>query len=242
MWYFFSLEICTTIWLINYFILSLFINKNKMKVVILTRVSKESQSYERQIKDLTIYSEKMNYEVVGEFNEKISGASKNEDRLALTQLTNYIENNHVDKILVWELSRLGRNTLEVLKSLENFHLKGISLYVLNYNIETLNEDGTINPMAQMMVTMLAEFSRAERSAIKSRLSSGYLRYISINGTDGIGRKKGVNMSNDELQEKHKEIIKYLKKGRSIREISTLTNKSTRTILKVKKSLSVSLSA
>lgn len=240
MWYFFSLEICTTIWLINYFILSLIINKNNMKVVILTRVSKESQSYERQIKDLSVYAEKMNYEVVGEFNEKISGASKNEDRLALTQLTNYIENNHVDKILVWELSRLGRNTLEVLKSLESFHLKGISLFVLNYNIETLNEDGTINPMAQMMVTMLAEFARAERSGIRNRLISGYRKHIADGGS--VGRIKGVTMSINELQEKHKEIIKYLKKGRSIREISTLTSKSTRTILKVKKSLNVSLCA
>lgn len=211
-----------------------------MKVIILTRVSKDSQSYERQIHDLTKYSERMNYELVGEFNEKISGASKNEDRLALTQLTNYIENNHVDKILVWELSRLGRNTLEVLKSLENFHFKGISLYVLNYNIETLNEDGTINPMAQMMVTMLAEFSRAERTNIRSRLMSGYKKHLADGGS--VGRIKGVTMSINELQEKHKEIIKYLKKGRSIREISTLTSKSTRTILKVKKSLDVSLCA
>ena len=53
---------------------------------------------------------------------------------------------------------------------------------------------------------------------------------------------GLQPKMQELQEKHKEIIKYLKKGRSIREISTLTSKSTRTILKVKKSLNVSLCA
>jgi DNA invertase Pin-like site-specific DNA recombinase len=202
-----------------------------MNVVILTRVSKESQSYERQIKDLTTYANRMKYNIIGEFNEKISGAAKNENRLALTQLVKFTESNTVNKILVWELSRLGRNTLEVLKSLDLFHTKGISLYVLNYNIETLNEDGTINPMAQMMCTMLAEFSRAERAAIQSRLSSGYKRHISLGGH--VGRIKGVTMDNEKLLEKHKEIVKFLKKGRSIRETATLANKSTRTVLKIK---------
>ncbi len=202
-----------------------------MNVAILTRVSKESQSYDRQIKDLTTYANRMKYNIVGEFNEKISGATKNEDRLALTQLVKFTESHRVDKILVWELSRLGRNTLEVLKSLDMFHTKGISLFVLNYNIETLNVDGTINPMAQMLCTMLAEFSRAERSAIQSRLASGYKRHRSLGGK--VGRIKGVTMDNSQLLDKHKEIVKYLKKGRSIRETATLVNKSTRTVLKVK---------
>lgn len=202
-----------------------------MEVVILTRVSKESQSYDRQIKDLRVYAERMKYNVVGEFNEKISGATKNIDRLALNQLSSFIESNKVNKVLVWELSRLGRNTLEVLKSLDFFHTKGISLYVLNHNIETLNEDGTVNPMAQMMVTMLAEFARTERATIQQRLVSGYKRHIKNGGK--VGRIKGVTMDENELLEKHKEIVKYLKKGRSIRETATLVNKSTRTVLKVK---------
>ena len=84
----------------------------------------------------------MNFEVIGEFNEKISGAAKNEDREALTGLVNLINTQKVDKVLIWELSRLERNTLEVLKSLELFHSQGVYLYVLHYSIETLNEDGT----------------------------------------------------------------------------------------------------
>lgn len=203
-----------------------------MDVAILTRVSKESQSYERQITDLNKYAVSKGYNVVGEFNEKISGATKNEDRIAWNELIALIENQHINKILIWELSRLGRNTLEVLKSLEIFHSKGISLYVLNYNIETLNEDGTVNPMAQMMVTMLAEFSRTERVAIQQRLSSGYRKHIDNGGR--VGRLKGVKMNSSQLLEKHKDIVKYLKKDRSIREIAAIVSKSTRTVLKVKK--------
>jgi DNA invertase Pin-like site-specific DNA recombinase len=205
-----------------------------MDVVILTRVSKESQSYQRQISDLSVYAERMEYKVVGEFNEKISGATKNEDRLALTQLVKFTETNKVSKILVWELSRLGRNTLEVLKSLETFHSKGISLFVLNYNIETLNTDGTINPMAQMMCTMLAEFSRAEKSAIQQRLTSGYKKHRADGGR--VGRIKGVTMESSLMLEKHKETVKFLKKGRSIRETALLVKQSTRTVQKVKKAM------
>lgn len=207
-----------------------------MKVAILTRVSKESQSYERQISDLRTYCLKNKFHIVGEFNEKITGAAKNEIRKAWNELITCINNKEVDKILIWELSRLGRNTLEVLKSLELFHAKGISLYVHNYNIETLNKDGSINPMAQMMVTLLAEFSRTERVAIQQRLASGYKKHIADGGK--VGRYKGVSMSNEELLNKHKDITKYLKKGRSIRETAKLVSKSTRTIMKVKKAMNV----
>ena len=55
------------------------------------------------------------------------------------------------KLSVWELSRLGRNTLEVLKTIEEFNTLGISLFIKNYNIETLNEDGKPNVMSQFLV-------------------------------------------------------------------------------------------
>ena len=205
-----------------------------MDVALLTRVSKESQSYERQIFDLRNYSNNKGYKIIGEFNEKITGIAKNEERTAWIELSNLIDNKKIDKILIWELSRLGRNTLEVLKSLELFHSKGISLYVLNYNIETLNEDGSINAMAQMLITLLAEFSRTERLAIQQRLASGYRKHINSGGK--VGRYKNVGMNNKQLLEKHKDVVKYLNKKRSIRETATLVSKSTRTVQKVKKAL------
>ena len=202
-----------------------------MDVAILTRVSKESQSYERQINDLRDYAKSKDYNVVGEFNEKISGATKNENRSAWLGLQKLIETQNIDKILVWELSRLGRSTLEVLKSLELFHSKGVSLYVLNYNIETLNPDGSVNAMAQMMITLLAEFSRTERVAIQQRLESGYKKFRNDGGK--VGRKIGSSETNMEFLKKHNDVVKLLKKKISIRNVAELTNKSTKTIQKVK---------
>ena len=207
-----------------------------MNVAILTRVSKESQSFDRQIADLQIHANKNNYTILGEFNEKITGAAKNQDRTAWNELMELVQTNQLDKVLVWELSRLGRNTLEVLKTLEALHEHNVSLYIQNYNIETLNSDGTLNPMSQLMVTMLAEFSRTERALIQQRLESGYRKHINNGGS--VGRKKGVTMSTEHLLEKHKDVVKYLKKGRSVRETATLASVSTRTVQKVKKGLSV----
>lgn len=203
-----------------------------MTVAILTRVSKESQSFERQIQDLRNYAKVKDYRIVGEFNEKISGATRNEDRTALLGLTELLDNQKIDKILIWELSRLGRSTLEVLKSLELFHSKGVSLYVHNYNLETLNEDGSVNVMAQMMITLLAEFSRTERLAIQQRLESGYKKFRTDGGK--VGRKVGYQKEKNEILEQYKDVVKLLKQDYSIRKIMKLTDRSNGTVMKVKR--------
>ncbi|GAB2769659.1 recombinase family protein [Salinimicrobium soli] len=205
-----------------------------MNVAILTRVSKESQSFDRQITDLRSHANRKNYTILGEFNEKITGAAKNHDRQAWNELMDLVITKQLDKVLVWELSRLGRNTLEVLKTLDALHEHKVSLYIQNYNIETLNADGSLNPMSQLMVTMLAEFSRTERALIQQRLESGYRKHLRNGGT--VGRKKGIRMTNSQLLEKHKEVVKFLRKGRSIRETATLASVSTRTVQKIKKAM------
>ena len=86
----------------------------------------------------------------------------------------------------------------------------------------------------MMCTMLAEFSRAERSAIQQRLTSGYKKHLAAGGR--VGRIKGVAMESSLLLTKHKETVKYLRKGRSIRETAKLVKQSTRTVQKVKKAM------
>lgn len=68
-----------------------------MEVVIYARVSTKTQDYDRQIMELREYARKMEYEVVKEFSEKISGAKKVEERQALTELLAYTEQHHVDK-------------------------------------------------------------------------------------------------------------------------------------------------
>ena len=89
-----------------------------MKTIIYGRVSTQIQDFNRQIDELKNYAATQSWSIDAIFAEKISGAKKNEERQELSKMLDYINNNQVDKVLVWELSRLGRNTLEVLKSID----------------------------------------------------------------------------------------------------------------------------
>ena len=83
----------------------------KKKVVIYARVSTTVQEYSRQVEELKEYADKMGYEVVKTFTEKISGAKKVEDRRAMLNLLEYIEEHNVDKILIYQCSRLSRRVI-----------------------------------------------------------------------------------------------------------------------------------
>ena len=61
------------------------------KVVIYARVSTQGQDYERQLAELREYARKMEYEVVMEFCEKVSGAKTVAERQALTELLLFVE-------------------------------------------------------------------------------------------------------------------------------------------------------
>lgn len=209
-------------------------NKTVMNTVIYTRVSTSVQDYQRQIDELQQFASSRGWNVLQVFSEKVSGAKKNEERQELQSLMSYISTHNVEKVLVWELSRLGRNTLEVLKTIEEFNTLGISLFIKNYNIETLNEDGKPNVMSQFLVTILAEVASMERASIKERMDSGLKKYISNGGQ--VGRKVGYRKNNEKVQEEYSDVIKLLRKGISIRNVSKLTGHSVNTILKCKKQI------
>ncbi len=64
----------------------------------------------------------------------------------------FVKDNEVDKVLVTELSRLGRDPLQILQTIEILNQNKISLFIQNYNIETLTADKEINPMSQFLIT------------------------------------------------------------------------------------------
>ena len=108
-----------------------------MKVVIFARVSTAIQEYDRQVNELSALAIANGWSVAGVFAEKISGAKRNTERLEFMRMVEFVEANQIDKVLVSELSRLGRDTLQVLGVIELLNNKGISLYIQNYGIETL---------------------------------------------------------------------------------------------------------
>lgn len=206
--------------------------------VIYARVSStnDRQNTQRQIDDLTRFANSNDYDIVGTYEEHISGATKNENRTVLMECINYCIENKVNYILLSELSRLGRSTLQVLKSLEILHEAGVSVYIQNLGIYTLNATGEANPIASIMVTVLAEMANIERSNIVYRLNSGRERYIAQNGR--LGRKKGSVKTTEQKKEEYKEVISLLKRGYSVRNTAKLSNVSASTVQRVKREFSI----
>jgi DNA invertase Pin-like site-specific DNA recombinase len=200
------------------------------KAVILARVSTAQQEYERQINELTEFANRMNLQIVKVFANKISGAKKNEDRPEIKDMIEFVKTNQIDKVLVLEISRLGRNTLEALKVIEMLNEEKICLFVKNYNIETIDEDGKVNPMAQFLVTILLEVARMERTTIKQRMESGYANYRNSGGK--VGRKEGFRKTTELMKAEYVEELKLLRKGISLRNVSKITGTSVNTLRKV----------
>jgi DNA invertase Pin-like site-specific DNA recombinase len=204
-----------------------------VRVVIFSRVSTQAQDYKRQTEEILEYANKMGYSVEKVFEEKISGAKKNEERKELMAMMSFIKSNQIEKVLTWELSRIGRNAVQVLQVIEMLNDAKISLYIKNYNLETLNPNGTVNPLSQFMVQILNSVNEMERQTIVMRLRSGY----SSARSKGIkvGRKTGVQVkSDDQFLKENKEVAKLLKQGFSVRKVMKLTDRSSGTVQKVKK--------
>jgi DNA invertase Pin-like site-specific DNA recombinase len=146
----------------------------------------------------------------------------------------FIKANKIDKVLCWELSRIGRNSLEVLKTIQLLNENCISLYIKNYNIETLNDKCEINPLSQFMVQILTSVSEMERTQIRSRIKSGYDSYRKNGGK--VGRKEGYTKDKETLLAEHKDVAKLLRKKLSVRNIMDITGKSSGTVQKIKKLL------
>ena len=88
--------------------------------VIYCRVSSigDRQSNERQLRDLEEYAKSRNLIVAKTYEEKISGAKKNNERPVLIECLEYCFSEGIDILLISELSRLGRNVDEVLKKIQ----------------------------------------------------------------------------------------------------------------------------
>lgn len=204
----------------------------EIRAVIYARVSTIGQDYQRQLAELKAYASKMNYKVVKEFTEKVSGAKKIAEREALADLLKYVEENKVDKVLIYECSRLSRRAVDFLQVVEYLTERGISVYIHQNGLETLLPDGSSNLIANLVLGILAQFNSMERNLIRSRMESGYHHYRQNGGR--VGRKVGYRKSEDELRAQYGKEIQLLRKGLSLRNVAAITGTSTGTLQKIKK--------
>ena len=164
--------------------------------------------------------------------DKCSGSIAFKDRKEASKL---LHNDEVSEVLVHSIDRLGRNTLDIMQTIQDFTRRGINVVSVKEGLNTI-VDGKENPIAKMMVGILGTLAEFELTRIKERQAEG----ISKAKAKGsyIGRSKGSNESNEVFMNKisTKSILKYLKQGESISRTALLSKTSTGTVKKVKRML------
>ncbi|WP_421878789.1 recombinase family protein [Marinoscillum sp.] len=200
-----------------------------MKSIIYTRVSTKDQSTLRQVNDMKSLK---GFEVIKVFSEKTSGFSVSlNERPILQKALAYIKSNGVECIMVSEVSRLGRNTHEVLGLIEELKQQSVAIYIHNLGTTINKSDSSSEIFTKLIVTIMADLARLESEQMSYRIKSG-IRSRKAKGLT-TGRKIGSRESVDKFISKHTDIQKYLSKGYSSREIQKLCKCSPNTIKKVK---------
>ena len=203
-------------------------------VALFVRVSKQAQDYERQIADLTNYAERQGYTVVQTIAEKISGSKRNDERKGIAELLELANNKRITKVLVTEVSRLGRRTSDVLNVIEELTEHGVSVYAHNYHLETLTPQGKRNPIASLLFTLLAEFARLEKETLIERIHSGLDNARRKGKT--LGRPHGTTKHDTALLKEYASVVRLLKQEFSLRQTATLAGVSINTVRKVKNAM------
>ena len=201
--------------------------------VIYARVSStgDRQSTERQVQDLTGYAKYRGLDLVRVFEEHISGAKRNEERPVLTDTMGFCLENKVGTLLVSEMSRLGRNAFEVLSTVKTLADNGVNLYLQKEQMTLFDEDGKVSLFFPIVMATLSACAQLERENIQFRLQSGREQYIKKEGR--LGRPSGSVKPIEKKREEYKDMITFLTKGYSIRDVAKLTGRGVSTVQRKK---------
>jgi len=185
------------------------------------RVSSSSQTTDNQEVELLQLCERRGFNIVQTYKETISGTKKNEDRKELSRMLEDMKKRKWTKIVIYDLTRLGRSVSEVVKTLSLLDEYKISLFSWKQNLDT--DDGG---MSKMFFYFVSIFSEMENSLRKSR------QMVGIERVKKLGKKYGGNdFINDEQKSK---IIDLREEGLSYRKIKEQVNVSLNSIGRVLK--------
>tara|TARA_B110000027_G_C15970559_1_gene234077 strand:+ start:41 stop:637 length:597 start_codon:yes stop_codon:yes gene_type:complete len=164
--------------------------------------------------------------------DECSGSISFKERKEAKKLLN---NKELTEIHVHSIDRLGRNTLDIMQTIQDFTSKGINVVSTKEGLQTI-VDGKENPIAKMMVGILGTLAEFELSRGKERQAEGIAK-AKAKGRF-VGRKEGSSESTEVFikKESTKKILKYLREKESINRTALLSGTSQGTVKKVKKML------
>lgn len=186
------------------------------------RISTANQNLERQLA-------KQNPDEVL-FNDVISGSVAFADRKSAKELIAQIESGAISFVVVSSVDRLGRNLHDIISTLEYFNSKGVTLRVDNLGLESMTL-GKVNPTFNLIISVMANVAQMERETLLERQREG----IAVAKAKGIytGRVKGSVETHAEVLAKYKDVVKFLKMGKPLRDVKSRCGVSLGTVQKVK---------
>ena len=208
--------------------------------IIYARVSssgsqEQRQNTERQVKSLLQYAETCDIQVERIFEEHISGAKRNSERLGLQECLAYAKDNHIGVILFSELSRAGRQIWEVLETVKYCVDNKIDMYFQKEGLKLFDGE-KVNGVMAIYISCLSFCAEKERENIAFRLNQG--RQLAIEKGVKMGRPGGSIKTLDQLSLEYASVIKCLKRGQSVRNTAKICGVSTSTVQRVKKAFNL----
>lgn len=212
------------------------------KAIIFSRCSSSGslesrQDTTRQVEDLQRYASTNHITIVKIFQEHISGGKSNKDRPILQEALSFCLENHIDIILVSELSRLGRKCDEILETIKFLKDHHINCFFQKEQLSIFDSEGKENAYLTIMTAVLGTACEIERQSIYWRLKSGREKYVRDGGKIGKPRGSGVK-DKDRLAIEYKSVIRCLRSGESVRHTALITGVSQSTVQRVKKVFSL----
>jgi DNA invertase Pin-like site-specific DNA recombinase len=168
------------------------------------------------------------------FDKGVSGKIPFSEREGGIKLTTLVNEDKVTEVVVEELSRLGRNTIDTLTTLKSFEEKGVNVIVKSMgNLQSM-VNGKKNPIWNLITSVMSSLYELERENILERTEMGRKVFVMNGGK--LGRKTGTTENRGDFlkKERTQKILSLLEKGKSVRDISGRLGVSTKTIVKVRK--------
>jgi DNA invertase Pin-like site-specific DNA recombinase len=205
-----------------------------MKAAIYCRVSTSKQNTDRQVSELQAYAYRHDMEVVTVIRETVSGSKKKVERPGLAHIFELARKGEISEVLSLELSRLGRNAMDVREIiLELIELK-VSTHIVNRNLRSLDSKRRKDSTTLMVLGILADLAEMEKEQLIERIHSG-LEEAKRKGMR-LGRKVGSRKSEGDFLKEHKQVAALLKGGQSLRNTQKIAGVSRNTVIKVKRLL------
>jgi DNA invertase Pin-like site-specific DNA recombinase len=202
------------------------------RVCLLIRVSSEKQDTRRQFIELTDFCKKNKFTIARTISSKVSGAKAQQHRPDIKELLASARRREFTKVIVTEISRLGRKARDIRHTIDRLHEMNVSIVFKNFaGLESLDERGNETFVTNIIISIYAELAQEEGRLISERTKSGLVAARKRGAI--LGRPQGKE-KNGVFLKKYPRLVSDINKGLTLRQCEKLHGVSRNTVIKVKK--------